>query len=146
MTHRGKGEAAEVRLAANAASGFASIVQQYLQQQLADYRRKGRRAARIRGRMALKATDYAAVVTVDFADGLITVSDGEQSPLDASIAGPYRSLIELLRGHTNPLSEHLRGRLRVRVRWSKLMLPLRVLRLVRLDRARRREPERRQAL
>ncbi len=100
----------EVRLADGSTSGLASIVQQFLEQQLADSASRRRRAGRLRGRLGLTATDYRASVTVDFRGDQIDVRDGSDEPLDASIAGPYRSLTELLQGRSNPLVEHLRGR------------------------------------
>ncbi len=124
----------EVRLAAGSTSGLASIVQQFLEQQLADSASRRRRAGRLRGRLGLTATDYRASVTVDFLGDQIAVSDGSAEPLDASIAGPYRSLTELLQGRSNPLVEHLRGRLKVTSRFRNLFLPLRVHRLMKLAR------------
>ena len=123
-----------VRLADGSTSGLASIVQQFLEQQLADSASRRRRAGRLRGRLGLTATDYRASVTVDFRGDQIDVCDGSQEPLDASIAGPYRSLTELLQGRSNPLVEHLRGRLKVTSRLRNLFLPLRVHRLMKLAR------------
>jgi len=123
----------EVRLADGATSGFASIVQQFLEQQLAESQTRRRRATRLRGRLGLTATDYHASVTVDFGSARIVVCDGDAGPLDASIAGPYKSLTELLQGRSNPLVEHLRGRLRVRSRLRNLFLPFRVHRLLKLS-------------
>ncbi|HYB90411.1 MAG TPA: SCP2 sterol-binding domain-containing protein [Candidatus Binataceae bacterium] len=123
----------EVRLADDATSGFASIVQQFLEQQLAESQSRRRRAARLRGRLGLTATDYHASVTVDFGNEGIVVCDGEAEPLDASIAGPYKSLTELLQGRSNPLVEHLRGRLRVKSHLRNPFLPYRVHRLLKLS-------------
>ncbi len=122
-----------VRLAADATSGLASIVQQFLEQQLAESEKRRARAARIHGRLALTATDYQTSVTVDFRGDEIAVNDGSEGRLDASIAGPYKSLTRLLMGETNPLIEHLRGRLKVRSRLSNPFLPLRVHRLIKLE-------------
>jgi putative sterol carrier protein len=127
------GKPLEVRLAAGATSGLASIVQQFLEQQLAESERRRRRASRLRGRLGLTATDYRASVTVDFRGDEIAISDGDAGPLDASIAGPYKSLTELLQGRSNPLREHLRGRLKVRSRLSHPLLPFRVHRLMKLE-------------
>ncbi len=123
-----------VRLADGSTSGLASIVQQFLEQQLADSASRQRRAGRLHGRLGLTATDYRASVTVDFRGDQIAVCDGSAEPLDASIAGTYRSLTELLQGRSNPLIEHLRGRLKVTARLRNLFLPLRVHRLMKLAR------------
>lgn len=121
-----------VRLAEGAESGLASIVQQYLEQDLAEFEEKRRRAARLRGRLALSAIDHETTVTLEFRGEEITIWDGERLPLDASIQGPYRALLGLLRGEANPLLEHLRGRLRVRSSLGKPFFPLRVHSLMKL--------------
>ncbi|MGC2492777.1 SCP2 sterol-binding domain-containing protein [Candidatus Binatus sp.] len=123
-----------VLLADGSTSGLASIVQQFLEQQLVDSASRRRRASRLHGRLGLTATDYRASVTVNFRGDQIAVCDGSAEPLDASIAGPYRSLTELLQGRSNPLIEHLRGRLKVKSRLRNPFLPLRVLRLMKLAR------------
>lgn len=121
-----------VRLVDDATSGFASIVQQFLEQQLADSTRRRARASRLRGRLGLTATDYDASVTVDFRGDEIAISDGSAGPLDATIAGPYQSLTKLLQGRSNPLIEHLRGRLKVTSRMGNLFFPFHVHRLMKL--------------
>ena len=121
-----------VRLAADAASGLASIVQQFLQQQLEESLKRRQRASRIRGRLGLTATDYGTSVTVDFRGDEIVVSDDSAEPLDASIAGSYKSLTKLLQGRSNPVVEHLRRNLKVRSRLGNLFFPLRVHRLMKL--------------
>jgi hypothetical protein len=121
-----------VRLADDANSGFASIVQQFLQQQLAESSKRRTRASRMRGRLGLSATDYETSVTLDFRGDEIVVSDGSNELLDASIAGPYKSLTKLLQGRSNPLIEHLRKNLRVSSRLGNLFFPLRVHRLMKL--------------
>jgi hypothetical protein len=122
-----------VRLADGAESGLAHIVQQYLEQDLAEFEKKRRRAARLRGRVAMTASDHGTSVTLDFRGDEILIFDGERAPLDASIAGPQRALVRLLQGETHPLVEHLRGRLRVRSRPRRLFFPLRLHRLMKLE-------------
>ncbi|HEU4759470.1 MAG TPA: SCP2 sterol-binding domain-containing protein [Dehalococcoidia bacterium] len=121
-----------VRLAGGAESGLASIVQQYLEQDLAEFEKKRRQAARLQGRIAMTAVDHETTVTVEFNRGEIAVWDGERPPLDASIVGPYRALLRLLQGEAHPLVEHLRGRLRVRSSLRKPLFPLRVHALMKL--------------
>lgn len=122
-----------VRLADGAESGLARIVQQYLEQDQADFETKRRRAARLRGRVAMTASDHGTAVTLDFLGSEILVYDGERTPVDASIAGPHEALVRLVQGETNPLREHLRGRLRVRSRPRRLFLPLRLHGLMKLE-------------
>jgi predicted lipid carrier protein YhbT len=122
-----------VRLADGAESGLARIVQQFLEQDQAEFEHKRRRAARLRGRVAMTASDHGATVTLEFRGGEILVHDGEQGPVDASIEGPHKALVRLLQGETHPLVEHVRGRLRVRSRLRRLWLPLRLHRLMKLE-------------
>jgi predicted lipid carrier protein YhbT len=122
-----------IRLADGAESGLARIVQQFLEQDQAEFEHKRRRAARLRGRVAMTASDHGATVTLEFRGGEILVHDGEQGPVDASIEGPHKALVRLLQGETHPLVEHLRGRLRVRSRLRRLWLPLRLHRLMKLE-------------
>ncbi len=118
--------AVPVRLAGGADSGLASIVQQYLEQDLTEFADKRRLALRLRGRLAMTAKDYDTSVTVEFLGNEIAIWDGERPPLDASIVGPYRGLTRLLQGRANPLLEHLRGRLHVRSSLRRPFFPLRV--------------------
>jgi hypothetical protein len=121
-----------VRLADGAESGLANIVQQFLEQSLDDSEPRRRRAHRLRGRVAMTATDHQVTVTLDFRGEEVVVWDGAQEPLQASIAGPHRALVGLLQGEGNPLMEHLRGRLRVRSSLRKPFFPLQVHNLVKL--------------
>ena len=124
--------AVPVRLANGADSGLASIVHQYLEQDLAESEDKRRLAQRLHGRLVMTAKDYGTSVTLEFRGSEITIWDGERPPLDASIVGPYLSLTRLLQGKTNPLVEHLRGRLRVRSSLRRPFFPLRVHSLMKL--------------
>lgn len=124
--------AVPVRLADGAESGLASIVQQYLEQDMAESAQKRRLARRLRGRLAMTAADYGTAVTVEFSGDEIVIRDGEVPPLDATIVGPYRSLARLLQGRSNPFVEHLRGRLRVRSSLRRPLFPLHVHNLMKL--------------
>jgi hypothetical protein len=121
-----------VRLAEGAESGLANIVQQFLEQSLDESKSRQRRARGLRGRVAMTAADHEMTVTLDFRGEEIVVWDGEQGPLQASIAGPHRALVGLLQGEGNPLLEHLRGRLRVRSSFRKPFFPLQVHGLMKL--------------
>ncbi len=121
-----------VRLADGAESGLAHIVLQLLEQDQAEFEEKRRRAARLRGRIAMTASDHDTSVTLDFRRHEILIYDGARAPLDASIVGPHPALVRLLQGEAHPLIEHLRGRLRVRSKLRRLFFPLRLHRLMRL--------------
>jgi putative sterol carrier protein len=125
--------AVPVERAETAESGFASIVEQFLVQSLEDSEQKRREARGLRGRMAMTASDRGYTVTLVFAAEGISILDGPQGPLDATIAGPYDTLIDLLQGDDNPLMAHLRGRIKVTSRPSKLFFPMRVHNLMKLE-------------
>lgn len=123
----------QVRLDEAADSGFANIVQQYLQQSLDESEKRRRRARQLQGRLAMTATDYDQAVTLVFTGADISILDGEQRPLDASIRGPYSTLVDLLQGEASPLVAHLRGRIRVTSSWSKPFFPLHAHNLMKLE-------------
>lgn len=122
----------QVRLADPTASGLARLLQQYLEQSLAELATTRRRAARLRGRVAVTATDYDVTATLDFRGDEIVIHDGANPPLDASIRAPQRTLLELLRGDGRPLVDHLRGRLRISTSWRRPFLPLQLHRVMRI--------------
>ena len=125
--------AVSVRLAEDAESGLAQIMEQFLQQNLAESEKKRRMALRLRGRIAMTDVDHDCTVTLVFAEGGVAILDGPQHPLDATITGPYETLLRLLQGRANPLLEHVRGRLKVRSRVRRLFLPLHVHSLMKLE-------------
>ena len=130
----------QVRLADGAESGLANIVRQYLEQNLDESEQRRRRALGLRGRVAMTAADHEITVTLDFRGEEIVIWDGEQGPVQASIAGPNRALVGLLQGEGNPLVEHLRGRLRVRSSLRKPFFPLQVHGLMKLPPEERGKP------
>jgi hypothetical protein len=116
-----------------ASSGLALMTKQYLEQTLADDPAKQRRARNLRGRLGLEATDGEVIITISFQGNEIEIQDGAVLPLDAYIAGPYLSLVDLMGGRANPVVEHLRGRLRVRSSLRCPFLPYRVYGLLKLS-------------
>jgi putative sterol carrier protein len=122
-----------VRRAEGAESGFASIVEQFLRQSLDESEEKRRRAERLRGRLAMTASDRGYSVTLVFTEEGISILDGRAEPLDATISGSYDTLIDLLQGEEGALRAHLRRRIRVRSRPRKLFFPLHVHNLMKLE-------------
>ncbi len=116
----------DVRLDEAAESGLADMMAQLLRQNLEEDGRKRRLAARLRGRLAITATDYETSATAEFGRDGVLISDGVVGPVDATIAGPHRRLTKVLTGEANPLWEHLRGHLRVSSSVRKPFFPLRV--------------------
>ena len=109
------------------------IVEQFLQQSLDECEEKRRRAGRLRGRLAMTASDYEQSVTLVFAGDQIAILDGAVEPLDAGITGPYQTLVDLIQGDDSPLRAHLGRRITVRSRPRKLLFPLHVHNLMKLD-------------
>lgn len=126
-------DAIPVRRAEAAESGFAMIVEQFLQQSLDESADKRRRAAKLRGRMSMTASDHDYTVTLVFAEDGISILDGGAEPLDASIAGPYQTLVDLIQGDDSPLRAHLGRRIKVKSQPRKLLFPLHVHNLMKLD-------------
>ena len=123
-----------VQRAETAESGFAMIVEQFLRQSLDESEEKRHRAARLRGRMAMTASDHGYTVTLVFTEEGISILDGGEEPLDASIAGPYQTLVDLIQGVDSPLKAHLGRRIKVKSRPRKLLFPLHVHNLMKLER------------
>ena len=122
-----------VQRAETAESGLAMIMEQFLSQSLAESEDKRRRASKLRGRMAMTASDRGYTVTLVFAEDGISILDGGAEPLDASIVGPYESLVDLIQGEDSPLRAHLGRRIKVKSRPRKLLFPLHVHNLMKLD-------------
>jgi hypothetical protein len=80
----------------------------------------------------MTAADHEVTVTLDFRGDEIVVWDGAREPLQASIAGCQQALLGVLQGTSNPLLEHLQGRLRVRSSLRQPFFPLRVHGLMKL--------------
>ena len=109
------------------------IVEQFLQQSLDESAVKRRRAARLRGRMAMTASDRGYTVTLVFEQQGISILDGGAEPLDATITGPYETLVDLIQGEDSPIKAHLGRRIKVKSRPRKLFFPLHVHNLMKLD-------------
>lgn len=122
-----------VERAAAAESGFARIVEQFLTQSLEESEEKRQQARGLRGRMAMTASDHGYTVTLVFGEYGIAILDGPQEPLDATIAGPYHTLVDLIQGDESPLKAHLRRRIKVKSRLGKLFFPLHVHNLMKLE-------------
>lgn len=122
-----------VRLDEAADSGFANIVQQYLQQSLDESEKRRRRARQLRGRLAMTAIDHDQTVTLIFTGDDVSILDGERIPLDASIRGPYATLVDLIQGEASPLISHFTGRIRVTSSRAKPLFPLHVHNLMKLE-------------
>lgn len=123
----------KVRREEAAASGFAMIVEQYLSQSLEESEEKRHRASKLSGRIGMMAADYEQAVTLVFKGPEVEIVDGLSEPLDASITGPYQTLVDLIQGDDSPLRAHIRRRIRVRSSLNKPFFPLHVHNLMKLE-------------
>lgn len=125
-----------IKRSEDAESGFAQMMEQFLRQSLEDSDERRRRARTLRGSIAMSAVDYGQTVTIEFARGDIAILDGSVEPLDASIAGPYQTLVDLIQGDDSPLAAHIARRIRVRSSFRKPFFPLHVHNLMKLEQER----------
>lgn len=123
----------QVRRDESASSGFAQIVEQYLRQNLDEFEDRRQRASKLRGRMAMTAEDYEQSLTLVFRGRQIDIEDGLAEPLDAEIAGPYQTLVDLIQGDESPLRAHIGRRIKVRSSLKKPFFPLHVHNLMKLE-------------
>ncbi len=93
-------------VAGDEASGLANIIGQYLGQLLDDSLEKRSEAARLRGRLGLRAREGGVAVTIVFADGTIAIEEGLQEP-DSVIGGEVEFLMHMMAGRANPAWEFL---------------------------------------
>jgi len=122
-----------VRRDESAESGFAHIIEQFLEQNFEESESRCRRARQLRGRLSMNAADYDQAVTLVFGGEEVRILDGVQLPVDASIDGPYETLIGMIQGEASPLIAHLKGRIKVRSSLSKPFFPLHVHNLMKLE-------------
>jgi hypothetical protein len=142
MTSRSGGNAYEgnmqagpvtVRLAgAEESSGLAMMLSQYLEQNLRDFPEKSEQAVRIRGRLALEATEGDVGVTLDFRGGKIEIADGCAPDATIFVHGGIFSITELATGGKGALREILQGRLKVRSAWKHPIFVFRIAAFMKL--------------
>jgi putative sterol carrier protein len=111
-------------------SGLGLMTQQYLEQTLADDEERRRRATRLRGSLALDATDSKTAITIDFRGGEIWIRDGVAESVDAYVGAPFPLLLDLLGGRASPVSAAMRRRVRVRTSLRRPLFALQVLRVL----------------
>jgi putative sterol carrier protein len=115
---------------AESPSGLALMTYQYLVQTLDQEPERRRDAARLRGRLALEATDAGVAITLVFEGDRIKVQDGIATPVDGYIGAPFMLLLHLLSGEQNPYLAVVRRQLRVRPSPRRPLFPYRVFQLL----------------
>ena len=119
---------------AEKSSGLGLMTQQYLEQTLADDAEKRLQAIRLRGSLALDATDSETAITLDFRGNEIWIRDGVAEPVDAYIGAPFPVLLDLLGGRISPVVAAVRRRIRARSSLRRPFFALQVYRLLKAPR------------
>jgi hypothetical protein len=120
-------------------SGLAEMMQQFLEQTLAESPRKVHRARRLSGTAVLRSTeDEDVAVRIRFAGDRIELSDGaDAGGRDATITADFLTIAHLTSGRENPLRLLAARRLKVRFSLAEVPFLLGVLSLMRIRRRRR---------
>lgn len=125
-----------VRLVAgDAANGVALMTAQYLEQTLQAVPSKRREAARLRGRLGMRATDADVSITLEFTGSEVLVHNGIDGPVEAYIAGPFQLLVQVLGGQVSPYREVLARRIVARPSLRRPFFALQVYTLMQLGEA-----------
>jgi hypothetical protein len=137
-----------VLAAGEAASGLADMLQQFIEQTIADSPRKSQQARRLHGRALFRSVeDDAVCVCIHFAGNRIELRDGAEAPVTSpSITADFLTIAHLTSGQENPFRLLAQGKLNAR--FSVLQVPflLRMLRFMRIESASRRATRKRWAL
>lgn len=93
-------------------NGLGMMLVQYLEQNLAEFEQKARRALRLRGRVSVEV-EKGVATTVSFLGDRILVENGVCRNPDLHIRGSYLVLAKILSGQANPFREIARGSLKL---------------------------------
>lgn len=144
---RSSGTIPVVLKGAEEASGLAEMVQQFLEQVLAESPRKARRARRLSGAAVLRSAEEDVAVRIHFAGDRIELSDG--APIDsrdATITADFLTMAHLTSGQESLFRLLTDRRLRARFALTDVPFLLGVLSLMRSRPAVRAEERRRRRL
>ncbi len=126
-----------VRLSAgDGANGVALMTSQYLEQSLAAVPSTREEAARLRGRLGMRATDADVGITLEFTGREVLIHNGIDGPVEAYIAGPFQLLVQVLAGQVSPIRETLARHVTVRPSLRRPVFALQVYTLMQLGEAR----------
>ncbi|UCD56062.1 MAG: hypothetical protein JSV16_09420 [Candidatus Hydrogenedentota bacterium] len=113
-------------------SGLALMLSQYLEQNIRDFAKKNVQAMKIRGTLALEATEGNVGVTLSFKGREIEIADGCASDAKMSVRGGIFSLTELATGGTDALKKVGRGELKLHSAWRHPIFACRVAKFMSL--------------
>ena len=107
-------------------NGLGMMIQQYLEQNFADFEHKVEAGLRIRGRVCVEV-EKGIATTLSFHGQQILVENGVGEHLDLYLQSSYLLLSRILSGKANPFLEVMRGNIKLRAFPRKPIQSLKVL-------------------
>lgn len=112
-------------------NGLGMMIQQYLEQNFADFDHKVEAGLRIRGRVCVEV-EKGIATTVSFQGEKILIENGTGESLDLHLQSSYLLLSKVLTGKANPFFEVLRGNIKLRALPKKPVQSLKILRFLKI--------------
>lgn len=107
-------------------NGLGMMIQQYLEQNFADFDHKVEAGLRIRGRVCVEV-EKGIATTVSFQGEEILIQNGPGEHLDLYLQSSYLLLANILSGKANPFVEVMKGNIKLRGLPRKPIQSLKVL-------------------
>jgi hypothetical protein len=107
-------------------NGLGMMIQQYLEQNFADFDHKVEAGLRIRGRVCVEV-EKGIATTVCFQGEEIQIENGAGKNLDLYLQSSYLLLANILSGKANPFVEVMKGNIKLRAIPRKPIQSLKVL-------------------
>ena len=112
-------------------NGLGMMLQQYLEQNFADFDHKVKAGLRIRGRVCVEV-EKGIATTVSFQGEKILIENGEGECLDLHLQSSYLLLSKILSGKANPFVEVMRGNIKLRALPKRPVQSLKILRFLKI--------------
>jgi hypothetical protein len=107
-------------------NGLGMMIQQYLEQNFADFDHKVKAGLRIRGRVCVEV-EKGIATTVSFQGEEILIENGAGEKLDLYLQSSYLLFANILSGKANPFVEVMKGNIKLRTIPRKPIQSLKVL-------------------
>lgn len=112
-------------------NGLGMMIQQYLEQNFADFEDKVEDGLRIRGRVCVEV-ERGIATTLSFQGNQIQIQNGVGKDPDLYLQSSYLLLSKVLSGKANPFVEVMRGNIKLRAFPRKPLQSLKVLRFLKI--------------
>ena len=112
-------------------NGLGMMIQQYLEQNFADFDHKVEAGLRIRGRVCVEV-EKGIATTVSFQGEKILIENGAGESLDLHLQSSYLLLSKILSGKANPFVELMRGNIKLRALPKRPVQSLKILRFLKI--------------